>query len=173
MAFSLYAATVPSYLQILEAISGLITKAEGHCGEKAIAPADLLQARLAADMWPFATQVKAVTGHSLGAIEGVRKGVFTPDVAPAPDTFAGLKGLVARAIAGLREVEPAELDGYLGRDMRFEFGERRIPFTAEDYLLSMAQPNFYFHATTAYDILRSKGVALGKRDFVGKMRMKG
>jgi hypothetical protein len=78
MAFALYAATIPSYLQILASISGLLAKAEAHCSASAIAPNDILQARLAADMYPFTYQVKSVAVHSLGAIEGIRKGVFSP-----------------------------------------------------------------------------------------------
>ena len=172
MAFSLYAATVPSYRQILGAVAGLLRTAENYCAEKSIPPADLIQARLASDMFPFAFQVKMTVGHSIGAIEGVRKGVFSPDTSPPPDSFEALRRQVDAALEALAKVEPAELDGCLGRDMMFAFGERRLPFTAEDYLLSFAQPNFYFHATTAYDILRWKGLPLGKRDFIGRLRLK-
>jgi len=173
MAFSLYAATVPSFLQILEAVSGLLVKAESFCTEKGITPPEIIQARLAADMLPFAYQVKSTAVHSLGAIEGVRKGVFSPDMTPPPDTFAALKTRIAETLAALQAIDAAEVDGFLGRDMRFVFGERRMDFTAENFLLSFSQPNFYFHATTAYDILRWKGLAIGKRDFLGKPRVKG
>ena len=172
MAFSLYAATVPTYLQILDAVSGFIDKAEAFCAEKGIAPPDIIQARLAEDMLPFAYQVKSTAVHSLGAIEGARKGVFSPDMTTPPDNFPALKARIAETLAALRTVEAAEVDAFVGRDMCFAFGERRIDFTAENFLLSFSQPNFYFHATTTYDILRWKGVALGKRDFLGKLRMK-
>ena len=172
MALTLHAATIPSYLQILASLSRLIGKAEAHCAEKGLEPAELIQARLAPDMYPFAYQVKSTAVHSLGAIEGVRAGVFQPDTAPPPDSFAGLRARVEQAVLGLGALGPDELDGYLGRDVRFEFGERRMDFTAENFLLSFSQPNFYFHATTAYDILRMKGVPLGKADFLGPMRMK-
>jgi len=72
----------------------------------------------------------------------------------------------------LEQVDPAEINGFLGRDMRFEFGERRLDFTAENFLLSFSQPHFFFHATTAYDILRNNGLTIGKRDFMGKTRVK-
>jgi uncharacterized protein len=172
MAFSLYAATVPSYRQILEAVSGLLVKAESFCTEKKIAPQELIQARLAGDMLPFAYQVKSTAVHSLGAIEGIRKGVFSPDMTPPPETFAGLKTRIAETIAALQAIDVAEVDGFLGRDMHFSFGDRHMDFTAENFLLSFSQPNFYFHATTAYDILRWKGLPIGKRDFMGKPRVK-
>ena len=172
MAFSLYTATVPAYRQILGSVSGLLNKAEAFCSETAIAPQEIIQARLAADMLPFAYQVKSAAVHSLGAIEGVRKGVFSPDMTPPPDTFAALKARIADTLAALEAIEPAEIDAFIGRDMRFAFGERQIDFTAEEFLLSFSQPNFYFHATTCYDILRWKGVALGKRAFTGKLRTK-
>jgi uncharacterized protein len=172
MAISLYAATIPSYRQLLGAISGLLATAETFCSEKGLAPEDIIQARLAPDMQPFAYQVKSTAVHSLGAIEGVRRGSFSPDMTPPPGTFAALQARVADTLTALERIEPAEVDGFIGRDMRFVVGERRLDFTAEDFLLSFSQPNFYFHATTTYDILRWKGVPIGKRDFVGKLRLR-
>ena len=172
MTFSLYAATIPSYRQILEVVAGLLDKAQVFCAEKGITPHEIIQARLAADMLPFAYQVKSTAVHSLGAIESVRKGVFSPDMTPPPETFEALNARIAAALAALEAIEAAEVDAFVGRDMRFAFGERHIDFTAENFLLSFSQPNFYFHATTAYDILRWKGVPIGKRDFIGKLRKK-
>jgi uncharacterized protein len=172
MAFSLYAATVPNFRQILTAVAGLLVKAESFCGEKNLAPMDLIQARLAADMLPFAYQIKSSAVHSVGAIEGVRKGVFSPDMTPPPETFSALKARITDTLAALEKIEVAEVDGFLGRDMRFSFRDRHMDFTAENFLLSFSQPNFYFHATTAYDILRWKGLPIGKRDFVGQPRLK-
>jgi uncharacterized protein len=172
MAFSLYTAIVPTYRQILASVSGLLGKAESFCSEKGIAPEEIIQARLAPDMLPFAYQVKSAVVHSLGAIEGVRRGIFSPDMTPPPETFAALKVRIAEALAALEAVEPSEVDGFVGRDMRFAFGDRQVDFMAEDFLLSFSQPNFFFHASTAYDILRWKGVPLGKRDFLGRLRRK-
>ncbi len=170
MTFSLYAATVPSYQQILHAVSSLLDKAQAYCTEKAITPSDIVQARLADDMLPFAYQVKSTSVHSLGAIEAVRRGVFSPDMTPPPDTLPLLKSKIAETLAALAAIEQAEVDAFIGRDMRFEFRDRRIDFTAENFLLTFAQPNFYFHAATAYDILRWKGMPIGKRDFMGTLR---
>ena len=171
MAFSLYDATIPSYQQILGSIGGLLGKAEAYCEERKLAAEELIQARLAPDMLPFAYQVKSTAVHSLGAIEGLRKGVFSPDMTPPPQTFPALKAKIADTLAALEAIDAAEINAFLGRDMRFAFGERQLNFTAENFLLSFSQPNFYFHATTAYDILRSKGLALGKRDFAGRVRI--
>jgi uncharacterized protein len=171
MAFSLYDATIPSYRQILSSVGGLLGKAEAYCAEQKLAEEELIQARLAPDMLPFAYQVKSTAVHSLGAIEGLRKGVFAPDVTPPPQTFAALKTKIADTLAALETIDAAEINAFLGRDMRFAFGERQLNFTAENFLLSFSQPNFYFHATTAYDILRWKGLPLGKRDFAGRVRI--
>jgi uncharacterized protein len=172
VAFSLYAATVPSYRQVLDAVSGLLRTAETFCAEKGIVPHEIIQSRLAADMQPFAYQVKSTVVHSLGAIEGVRRGTFSPDNTPPPETFAALMTRIAEALAALDAIDAAEVDSFVGRDMRFAFGDRHIDFTAEDFLLSFSQPNFYFHAATTYDILRWKGVPIGKRDFMGRLRRK-
>jgi uncharacterized protein len=172
MAFSLYAATIPSFQQILGAVCGLLDKAEAFCAEKGIVPQELIQARFAADMFPFAYQVKSTAVHSLGAIEGVRKGVFSPDTTASPETFAALKTRIAETLAALEKIDAAEVDGFLGRDMRFAFGNNHRDYSAENFLLSFSLPNFYFHATTTYDILRWKGLPIGKRDFIGKTRTK-
>jgi len=100
MPFSLYAATVPSYRQILEVVAGLLGKAQVFCAEKGIAPHEIIQARLADDMLPFAYQMKSTAVHSLGAIEAMRQGVFSPDMTPPPETFGALSARFAET--GLR-----------------------------------------------------------------------
>ena len=172
MAFSLYDATIPAYRQTLGAVAGLLVTAEELCAEKQLASEDIIDARLAEDMLPFAYQVNSTVVHSLGSIEGVRRGVFSPDMTPPPQTFAALKARVAEGLSALEAIQPSEVEGFIGRDMRFEFRERRLEFTAENFLLSFSLPNFYFHAATAYDILRWKGARIGKRDFMGRLRLK-
>lgn len=172
MAISLYEATVPSYRQMLTALEAVLGKAEAFCAERGIAPEDLIQKRLAEDMFPFAYQVKSTAVHSIGAIEGVRAGTFSPDMSPPPDSFAGLRDKVAGAQEALAAIDPAEMDGFEGEPMLFTIGDRlRLEFTAESFLLSFSQPNFYFHTTTAYAILRGEGVNVGKRDYLGPMRI--
>ena len=172
MALSLYDVTIPSFRQTLGAIAGLLVTAESFCAEKGFAPQDIIEARLAEDMLPFAYQVRSTAVHSLGAIEGVRRGVFSPDMTPPPQTFTALRSRIAETLAALEAIQPAEVEAFIGRDMRFEFRERRLEFTAENFLLSFSLPNLYFHAATAYDILRWKGAHIGKRDFMGKLRLK-
>ena len=170
MHISLYHATVPTFLQVLGAMSGLIDKAEAWCAEKGCDPAELIGARLAPDMHPFAWQIKSVAAHSVGAIEAVRSGKAGPDPSELATDFAGLRAKIAGAIGGLETVGYNELDAYIGKPVVFSAGELRIEFVAEDYLFSFSQPNFHFHATTAYDILRHKGVPIGKRDYLGALR---
>jgi len=172
MTLSLYQAVVPNYVQILTAVARLLDTAEKHCAETGTDPDDLLKARLADDMLPFGYQVKSCVAHSIGAVEGLRAGVFSPDMTPWPTTFDGLRAAIKDALAKVEALSADEINGFVGQDMRFDMGEMVMPFTAEEFLLSFSQPNFYFHATTAYDILRWKGVKLGKRDFMGRPRLK-
>jgi hypothetical protein len=169
MPLSLHAATVPSMLQILGAGKGWLAKARACEMEEG----DVIKSCLAEDMLPFTYQVKSMAVHSKGAFEGVRNGVFSPDMSEPPATFDALDERLDDAIAYLEALSEEEVEALRGGDMRFQFGERQIPFSVDDFLLSFSQPNFYFHATTAYGILRANGVDLGKRDYMGRLRIKG
>jgi hypothetical protein len=171
MAVSLYDATVASWIQTLGGVSGFLARGFDHCQERGIDPQTMVDARLYEDMFPLRFQVTSTVMHSVGALEGVRKGVFSPSATPELD-YAGLQKAVADAQAALEKVSKEEVSSFAGRDCTFQFRERTIPFTAENFLLSFSMPNFYFHAATAYDILRTNGVPLGKRDFLGKLRIK-
>lgn len=171
MPITLHAAFVPSALQMLGTADHLIDKAEAWCGETGRAHGEAIGARIHEDMFPFSYQVKSVAVHTANAIEGARAGVFTPDLVPPPEDFGGLRERIAAARSVLEAVGEDELEGLIGKPVRFEFRDFRMDFTAEDFLLSFSQPNFYFHAATAYDILRMKGVAVGKRDFMGRVRL--
>ena len=167
MPLSLHAAVIPSWLQILGAGRGWLDKAAAG----GMAEQDLVEARLVEDMFPFAYQVKSMAVHSQGAIEGLRQGVFSPSFGEAlPRSVGEMRDRLDGAIAMLGSVGEDELEGFVGQPMRFEIGDKRLDFTAEDFLLSFSQPNFYFHATTAYAILRAKGVPVGKLDYLGKLR---
>ncbi|MDO8381330.1 DUF1993 family protein [Phenylobacterium sp.] len=172
MAISLYDVSVTSFLQVLGGVSGFLDRGLSHFTDNNVDPNEVVDARLFPDMLPFWFQISSVAHHSLDAIEGVRAGTFSPGGASPPLSYADLQKLVADAQAGLKALDPAEVNGFEGRDMAFVMGERRIPFTAEGFLLSFSLPNLHFHATTAYDILRTKGVPLGKRDYLGAMRVK-
>jgi hypothetical protein len=167
MPISLHAAVVPSMLQILGAGRGWLDKAAAS----GIAEGDIIDAKLAEDMLPFAYQVRSMADHSAGAIEGVREGVFRPKFGePLPTSVAEMRAKLEAAVALLEGVSEEELDRAVGQPMRFEIGDKLLNFTTEDFLLSMSQPNFYFHATTAYAILRHKGVNVGKLDYLGALR---
>ena len=172
MTLSLYDATIPSNLQILRAVDRLLDKAEAFCTETGLAPAGLIDAKLAPDMLPFGYQVKSCAEHSVGGIAGVRAGSYSPDLELWPTDFAGLHAKLHAAIAELEAIDRTEFNSLVEADTEFAFGEARMPFTGANFLLSFSQPNFYFHATTAYAILRIKGVKLGKRDFLGMPRIK-
>lgn len=172
MTLSLDTAFTATCLQVLEGLSAVVEKADAHCTEQGLPAQSLTEARLAPDMWPFAKQVLEATRHSAGAIAAVRKGVFSPDPSPPPTDFAALRGILSQALADLRAVTPGELDAIAGRDMRFEAGSFRLDFTVEDFLLSLSLPNVFFHVTTAYAILRQQGLNIGKRDYLGPVRLK-
>ena len=173
MAFSLYDATIPTFLQILGATRGLINKAEAHCAEKGVSETELLNAHFGEDMLSLSWQLKWVSTHSIGAIEGVRKGGFSPDIADPPADFAGFKAQIDSSIEALKAITPEEMEGFIGHDMIFTMGDKlRMDFHAEHFLMSFSLPNFMFHATTAYDLLRHQGIVIGKRDFLGVPRLK-
>ncbi len=171
MTISFYDVSVSSYLQILGAASGVLAKGRAHCEQNGIDLAQVVETRLVADMLPFRFQVVSVAHHSLGAIQAIESGTFRPP-SVANQSYADLEKLVADARAGLQAYSREAIDALEGRDIVFKLGERSMPFVARDFVLSFSLPNFYFHATTAYDILRMKGVPIGKRDFMGAPRIK-
>ena len=172
MAFSLYDASVANYLQILGAVSGVLEKGAAHFAEKGTDLAEIIQARLAPDMAPLTFQIASVAHHSRGAMDAAKNGVFVPpSVKPGID-YAGLQAQVKEARDELATLTPDAVNGLLGREVLFKFGERTMPFTVEGFLMSFSLPNFFFHATTAYDILRHNGVPIGKRDFMGRLKLK-
>ena len=171
MTFSLYDASVANYLQILGAVGGFVEKSRVHFQEQGIDLAEITAARLSADMMPFWFQMVSVAQHSRGAIEAVKTGEFHPPSRSDRD-FAGLQALVAEARSELADMTPETVNAFAGRSVVFKIGGNVLPFTAEGFLMSFSLPNFYFHAATAYDILRHKGAPLGKRDFLGRLTLK-
>jgi hypothetical protein len=172
MATSLYDLSVASYLQTVAAIGGVLERGAKHCNETGSDPNALVGVRLFDDMAPLSFQILSVAHHSVGALAGVKSGAFYPPATPAPGDYAGLQKMLVEAEAALKALAPDEVNSWEGKDVTFHLGEMKMPFTAEGFILSFSLPNFYFHATTAYDILRMKGVPLGKRNFMGVPRMK-
>lgn len=172
MAISLYDATVAGFIQTITAVIGVLDRGLSHCTENGSDPDALVEARLFSDMAPLRFQVVSVVHHSIGAIDGVKSGVFKPPSDQRPHDYAGLQKLVVDAQSVLKAISADEVNALQGKDVIFAFRDFKMPFDAENFLLSFSLPNFYFHATTAYDILRSQGVPLGKRDYMGPLRLK-
>jgi hypothetical protein len=172
MAISLYDISVANYLQILGAISGVLDKGKAHAEANGIDLSELVDTRLIEDMAPLRFQMISTAHHSLGAINGIKAGVFNPPPQHPDLDYDGLHGLIDDARGTLESVSAAEINELEGNDMLFEAGSFKLPFTAEGFILSFSLPNFFFHATTTYDILRMKGVPIGKLDFLGDMRVK-
>ena len=172
MAISLYDVSVATYLQVLGSVSGFLAKGREHCEKSGIDLKEVVETRLIADMLPFRFQIVSVAHHSLGAIQGIEAGVFGPPSGVPDLDYAGLEKLVADARSGLQKYERAAIDALEEKDVQFKLGERAMPFVARDFVLSFSLPNFFFHATTAYDMLRMKGTPIGKRDFIGRPRIK-
>ncbi|WP_114521815.1 DUF1993 domain-containing protein [Altererythrobacter sp. ZODW24] len=173
MPLTLHEATIPSWLQVIDSVDAMIDKAVAFAAENNMDESELVQARLIDDMLPFSYQVKSCWGHSGYAIEAVRAGEYRPEMTPPPGTFAELKASLDQSRNVLNGTTVDELESIAGNDMVFAFGEKfRQEYTVQDFLLSFTNPNFYFHATTAYDILRMKGVPVGKRDFLGATKVK-
>jgi hypothetical protein len=173
MAFSLYDATVANYLQILGSVGGFLEKSLTHFREKGVDLAQIVETRLAPDMLPLRFQIVSVVHHSRGAMEAAKNGVFAPPSGKTDLDYAALQALVTEARNELSALTPETVNALVGRDVTFKLGERALPFTTEGFLMSFSLPNFFFHATTAYDILRQTGVPLGKRDFMGKLKLNG
>lgn len=172
MAISLYDISVATYLQVLGGVEHFLDKGSNHCKENGIDLDEVVETRLYEDMLPFRFQLISVAHHSLGAIRGVEAGKFQPPAAAPEHDYAALQKHVADARRHLEGLNRDTVNGWEGKDMVFEIGGREIPFLAENFILSFSLPNLFFHATTAYDILRMKGVPLGKRDYMGQMRIK-
>ena len=171
MAISLYDVSVANFIQTVGAVSAFLDKGLAWAKENGHDPEALVETQLAGDMLPFRFQIASVVHHSAGAIAGVKAGVFRPPGAVEGD-YAALQASVAAALADLKAQSRDEIDALEGKDVVFKLGERGLPFTAENFLMTFSLPNLHFHATTAYDILRQKGAPLGKRDYLGGMRLK-
>lgn len=171
MALSFYDITVPNYLQILNAVSGVLEKGKAHCEENGISLDDVVATRLIDDMNPFQFQVISVVHHSEGAMKGYESGEFAPPNGYGEPDYAGLQALVQGAIDYISSKDEAMVNSWQGGQVTFKLGGNELPFTTENFAQTFSMPNFYFHAATTYDILRMKGVPLGKRDFLGAMRM--
>lgn len=170
MAISVHDISVVNYLQVLGSMTGVLDKAAEFAKAENLDLDKLLETRLHPDMLPFRFQLISVFHHSLGAINGIKEGVFSPPPSMPDTNYADLQDLLKDAASQLQAISPEDVEALAGKAMKFKMGDFEIPFTAENFILSFSLPNLYFHATTAYDILRIANVPLGKMDFLGGMR---
>lgn len=167
MTISLYAASIPVFKQMLTALGAVLAKAEAHATEKKIQPDALLQSRLYPDMLPLIRQVQIAVDFSKGATARLAN-IEIPKYEDTEASFADLQALLAKVLAFIASVTPEQIDGNEDLDIVLRPGtpnEKHLK--AQPYLLHYALPQFFFHVTTAYDLLRHGGVEIGKRDYMG------
>ena len=170
MSISLYELSVPTFLQTVRSVGGFLGRAATHFTEMGVDLDSFVNARLFDDMAPFHFQIEAAWHHSVWGVEALKTGVFAPPALVGPVPFADLQAMIGKAETQLEAFTPDEVNGWAGKDLDLQIGPRRLAFTSETFILSFSLPNFHFHAVTAYDILRSQGVPLGKRDYEGRLR---
>ena len=163
---SMYAASVPVFRQILTSLSAILKKAEDHADAKKLEPNALLQARLFPDMFPLLRQVQLTSDFAKGAAARLG-GIEVPRYDDVEHDFAGLQARIEKTLAFIDSVPREAIEGSADRDVTVGSGEKQREFKGQTYLLHYSLPHFYFHATTAYAILRHNGLEIGKKDFIG------
>ncbi len=167
MAISIYDLLVPPVSKMLTNLDNVLKKAEADCETRKIDPSVLVSARLAPDMFPLVRQVQIMTDQAKGGASRLA-GLEPPKWPDEEKTFADLHARLAKAIAYLNTFKPAQFDGAETRKIELKFPNASFSFVGKDYLLTNLLPNFYFHYTTAYAILRHNGVQVGKGDYLGR-----
>jgi uncharacterized protein len=166
MSFGMYQASVPAFLTMLNNLTAILDKAEAYAAEHKIDPAVMLAWRLAPDMFPLTRQVQIAADFAKGTTARLA-GAQVPSYPDEEESFSELKARIAKTIEFVKGFAAKHIDGSESRDITLTVGGQEMHFKGEAYLVHFALPNFYFHVTTAYDILRGCGVAIGKRDFMG------
>ncbi len=172
MSIKINQASLETYKQILPAALQILNKAKAHFEETGTDLEDIVQARLYEDMAPFSFQVFSIVHHSVGALNALKSGEFGPPNMPENLDFAALHSLLEEAVNDLKNFSADEVDACSEQEVLFKMGSIEWPFSSESFILSFSLPNFYFHVTTMYDMLRMRGVSVGKLDFIGKMQLK-
>lgn len=169
MALTMYSITVPAYIRGFAVLTTLIEKAEAFAEEKKINPAVLVNARLAPDMLPFSGQIQRASDTAKATIRRLTD-VDVPSFPDEEASLADLRERIAKTVALLENVDSAALDGADAKSVDLSAGSLKVTLSGEEYVQKFALPNFYFHVTTAYDILRHNGVPLGKLTYIGAIR---
>jgi hypothetical protein len=170
MSTSLYDLSVPTFLQTMRAVGGFLGRAATHFAETGGDPDSIVNARLFDDMAPFHFQIEAAWHHAVWGVEALKTGEFTPPGLVGPVPFVELQAMIAKGERALEAFTPDDINACAGKALDLQIGPRRLSFTAESFILSFSLPHFHFHAVTAYDILRSRGAPIGKRDYEGQLR---
>ena len=166
MSISIYDQVVAPLRRSLGNLDRMVSKAEAYVEKEEIRPAVLIEARLFPNMLPFVFQVRIATDTAKGAAARL-SGSDVPKWADDEESFADVHARITKAIDYLGSFKPKQFDGAENRKIELKFGQHEVKFTGTEYITGFVIPNFYFHVTTAYDILRHNGVPLGKRDFLG------
>ena len=165
MALSMYNSSVPVLRHILCSLSTILKKAAEHAETKKIDPSVLTSARLFPDMFALTRQVQIATDQAKGCVARLA-GLAIPKFDDTETGFDELQARIAKTIAFLDGVKAEQIDGSEENEIRFQLHERTLEYTGQNYLNQWVLPNFYFHVTTAYNILRHNGVEIGKKDFL-------
>ncbi len=165
MKISMYQASAPRFAGMLRNLSALLDKAQAHCEARKIDPLVLTGFRLYPDMFPLTRQVQIACDTAKGAVARLA-GVEIPQHADTEQTIPELKARIAKVLEFIESVPAAKLEGSDEREVVMKMRGQDMKFQGAHYLLGHALPNFYFHVTTAYNILRSNGVEIGKRDYL-------
>jgi hypothetical protein len=163
----MYKASAPIFAQFMTGLSNVLDKAAAHAEARKLDQAILCGTRIYPDMFPLNVQVGQVTTHATRAC-AMLAGIEQPQFGAPEATLAGLKERLAKAIEFVKSVTPEQIDGTEDKEIVLKFGTFEMKFNGQQFLLAFSLPNFYFHDTTAYNILRSYGVEIGKRDFMGR-----
>ncbi|KFA87254.1 DUF1993 domain-containing protein [Archangium violaceum] len=166
MSLSMYQASIPVFIRMLGNLSAILEKAAAHAAAKKIEPSVLINARLAPDMRPLSFQVQIASDLAKGCAARLA-GIDPPSMADTESTFPELQERIKKTIAFLQTVSAAQVDGTEEREVVLKIRDHEMKFQGQAYLLGFVLPNFYFHVTTAYAILRHNGLDLGKADFLG------
>ncbi len=182
----LYDLAVPTFVQTARALAGVLRKSEAHFVASGVNPDEVVNARLTDDMAPFHFQIEAMKNHAVWGLEAAKTGAFAPPPLVGAVSFAELRTMVDQAVAALESFNRDEVNSWSGKDLdidlfrplneenasKSKWVSKRFALTSDTFLLTYSLPNFYFHTVTAYNILRIRGVPIGKGDYEGRLRIR-
>ena len=166
MSLTMYQASIPSFLRMLGNLSAILDKAVAHAEAKKIDPSIFVNARLAPDMFPLSRQIQIATDMVKGCAARLA-GSDVPSYEDNETTFAELQARITKTKEFLQSVSASQIEGSEDRQITVKFGSRELSFLGQGYLFDFVIPNFHFHLTTTYTILRHNGVEIGKKDYTG------